>query len=45
MKSYRGNGGIAPHILNLGSRWRPVVGFTPWSLYFQGTNPQNSLDC
>jgi len=28
-----GNGGIAPHILNLGTRWRRVVSFTLRPLY------------
>jgi hypothetical protein len=27
-KTYRGSGGIAPHILNLDTRWRWVVSFT-----------------
>jgi len=28
MKTYLESGGIAPRILNLGIRWRWVVGFT-----------------
>ena len=32
MKAYRGNVGIAPLILNLGSIWRSVVDFTPQPL-------------
>jgi hypothetical protein len=34
MKTYCGSGGIAPRILNLGSRWKRVVSFTPRPLYF-----------
>jgi hypothetical protein len=30
------NGGIAPHILNLGTRWRWVVSFMLSSLYLRG---------
>jgi hypothetical protein len=33
MQAYRGSRGVAPLILNLGSRWRWVVNFTPWPLY------------
>jgi hypothetical protein len=33
--SYRGNRGIAPLILNLGTKWRWVVNFTTLQLYFQ----------
>jgi hypothetical protein len=29
MKTYWGSGGIAPRILDLGTRWRCVVSFTP----------------
>jgi len=29
MKTYCGSGGIAPPILNLGTRWRWMVRFTP----------------
>ena len=29
MKTYRGSRGLAPHILNLGDKWRWVVGFIP----------------
>jgi len=31
------NGGIAPLILNLGTRWKWVVSFTPHLIYPQGT--------
>jgi hypothetical protein len=27
------DGGIAPHILNIATRWRLVVSLTPWQLY------------
>jgi hypothetical protein len=27
------NGGVSPHIRDLGGRWRWVVSFTPWPLY------------
>jgi hypothetical protein len=30
MKTYWGSGGIAQRILNVGTRWRWVVSFTPW---------------
>jgi len=33
MKKYRGSEVIAPCILNLGTRWRWVVSFTPCLLY------------
>jgi len=33
-KPYKGNGGVAPRILELGSRW--VVSFTTWPPYLQG---------
>jgi hypothetical protein len=36
MKAYLGKGGKAPRILDLGSRWRGVVSFTPLPLYPQG---------
>jgi len=32
------SGGIAPHILDLSTRWRWAVSFTPPSLYSQGKN-------
>jgi len=38
------NGGIAPRILNLGTRWRSVVNLTTRSLYFRGKSPQHALD-
>jgi len=33
MKAYWGSGGRAPHILDLGTRWRRVVSFTLRLLY------------
>jgi hypothetical protein len=45
MKAYWGNGDIAPGILDLGTRWRWVVSFTPQPLYPQGkTLPRYPLD-
>jgi hypothetical protein len=44
MKAYWGSGGIDPHILNLGTRWRCLVSFTPRSLYPQGKSPWYPLD-
>jgi hypothetical protein len=39
MKTYWGSGGIAPRILDLGTRWMWVVSFTPQPLYRQGKSP------
>jgi hypothetical protein len=39
MKAYWGSGGVAPRILDLGTRWRWVVSFTPQPLYPQGKSP------
>jgi hypothetical protein len=36
MKTYWANGGTAPCILDLSTRWRWVVSFTPQLLYLQG---------
>jgi hypothetical protein len=44
MKAYWGSGVIAPRILDLGTRWRWVVSFTPRPLYHQGKNPWYLLD-
>jgi len=44
IKTYRGNGGIAPSIPDLGIRWGWVVSFTPRPLYPQGKRPQYPLD-
>jgi hypothetical protein len=44
MKTYCGSGDIAPRILDLGTRWKRVVSFTPRPLYPQGNNPWYSLD-
>jgi len=37
-------GGIAPHMLNLGTRWRWVVTFIPWQLYPHGKSSQYPLN-
>jgi hypothetical protein len=39
-----GSGGIAPRILNLGTRWRWVVSFTPSPLYPQRKSLWYSMD-
>jgi hypothetical protein len=44
MKTYWGSGGIAPRILDLGTRWRWVVSFTPQPLYPRGKSPWYPLD-
>jgi hypothetical protein len=44
MKGYSGSGGIAPRILDLGTRLRWVVSFTPRSFYPQGKSPWYALD-
>jgi hypothetical protein len=44
MKTYWGSGGIAPRILDLGTRWRWMVSFTPRPLYPQGKNPWYTLN-
>jgi hypothetical protein len=44
LKAYWGSGGITPHILNLGTKWRWVVNFTPRLLYPQGKRPWYPLD-
>jgi len=44
MKMYWQSGDIAPHILNLGSRWRWVVSFTPRPLYSRRKSSCHSLD-
>jgi hypothetical protein len=36
--------GIAPRILDLGTRWRSVVSFTPRPLYPQEKSPWHPLD-
>jgi len=38
MKMYWG-GGTVPGILDLGTRWRGAVSFTPWPLYPHGKTP------
>jgi hypothetical protein len=44
MKVYGGIRRIAPRIIDLGTRWRWVVSFTPRPLYSQGKNPWYPLD-
>jgi hypothetical protein len=44
MKTYRGSEGIAPLILNFGTRWRWLVSPMHWPLYRRGRNPRYSLD-
>jgi hypothetical protein len=44
MKAFWGIGNIAPRILDLGTRCRWVVSFTPRLLYFQGKSPWYPLD-
>jgi hypothetical protein len=39
MKTYWGNGGIAPWILILGTRWKWVVSFTPCRFTPSGRSP------
>jgi len=38
------SGGIAPHILNFGTRWGWVVSFTLWPLKPKGNCPWYPLD-
>jgi hypothetical protein len=44
MKTFWGSGCIAPRILDLGTRWRWVVSFTPRPLYPQGKSHWYPLD-
>jgi hypothetical protein len=44
IKAYWGSGGIAPRILDFGTRWRWVASFTPRPLYSQGKSPWYPLD-
>jgi len=39
MKVYWGSGGITPRILDLGTRWRWVVSFTPQPPYSREREP------
>jgi hypothetical protein len=39
MNTYWDSGSIAPRILDLGTRWKWVVSFTPRPLYTQGNSP------
>jgi hypothetical protein len=38
------SGGMAPRILDVGTRWRLLNSFTPRPLYFQGKTPRYPLD-
>jgi len=42
MKTYWRSGGIAPCILNLGTRCRWMVSFTAWPLYIEGKGPPST---
>jgi hypothetical protein len=42
--TYWGNGGIAPYILNFGTRWKWVVSFTHRPLYSRDKNPPYPWD-
>jgi len=44
METYWRSGDVAPLILNLGTRWRIVVSFTPRPLYSRGEIPRYPLD-
>jgi hypothetical protein len=44
MKAYWGSGGVAPRILDLGSRWKWVVSFTPGRFIPQGKSPWYPFD-
>jgi hypothetical protein len=44
MKGNWGSGGMAPRILDLGTRWRWVVSFTSRPLYTQGKSPWYAMD-
>jgi hypothetical protein len=44
MKAYWESGGIAPRILDLDTRWRLVVSFTPHPLYPHGNSLLYPLD-
>jgi len=44
MKTYWENGGAAPRILNLDTRWTSVVSFKPRPLYLWGKSPRYPFD-
>jgi len=44
MKAYWGNGGVAPHFLDVGTRWRWVLSFTHQPLYTREKAPWYPLD-
>jgi hypothetical protein len=43
MKTYWESGGVASRLLNLGTRWKRVVSFTPRPLWPQGISPRYPL--
>ena len=45
VKAYRGRKGVAPHILNLGIRWRWVVKITPLPLCTQEITSTHWIRC
>jgi hypothetical protein len=44
MMMHWGSGGISRRLLNLGTRWKRAVSFTPRPLYPRGKSPRYSLD-
>jgi hypothetical protein len=44
MKAYWGSGTMAPCVLDIGTRWRWVVSFTPRPIRPQGKSPWYPLD-
>jgi hypothetical protein len=44
MKTYCGSAGIVPRILDLGTKWRCAVSFTPRPPYPLGKSPEVSIE-
>jgi hypothetical protein len=44
MDAYWGSGGTSPRILDLGTKWKWMVSFTPQPFYPQGKSPCYPLD-
>ena len=44
LKTYRGSGGTAPHILNMGTKWKWVVSLTPRPFQPQERTPVIELE-
>jgi hypothetical protein len=44
MKAYRGSGGLAQRIFDLGTRWNWVVSFTSRPFYLQEESPRYPLN-